>query len=138
MNPNYIQLEIGGKKRGFKFGLGFLERLVDELDTPLEEISQQMKNNPFKVIPQLVRLSHIYNEMRAKREIDLDVFEVIDWIDDEGGIASPNMVKFLDAWNNSMMHGQPQEEEPKDKKVTPAVKKNRPKTTSPLIGSKTL
>lgn len=102
MNPNYTKLELGGKNRGFKFGLSFLSNVLDHLDISIADLGEAMQKNPFKVLPVMIFEAHKSNELKARREIDFVLEDVYDWIDDAGGVAGQPVKEFIAAWTLSM------------------------------------
>jgi hypothetical protein len=102
MNPNHFTYKIKGKPIGFKFGLGFLSRLLEGSGIHASKIGDAIEENPFKVLPVMMYEAHKYNEERAKREFNLTVDDIIDWIDEDGGFNGGLLPSFVEAWKNSM------------------------------------
>jgi hypothetical protein len=111
-----INLQIGGQYRDFYFGLGFLGNLLDTENLAMNEIDSKLAENPFKWIPLIMYYSCAYGYKR-KNELPLfDAFDMADWID-EAGMDSEVVVKFFEAFKQSLTKDVPQEKESK-KKVT--------------------
>lgn len=88
---NYTELELGGKKRGAKLGIGFLKAVTEEMKISLEELVQKLQNpgmDAIFLISQLIYVSLAYNCKRKKEDVDFDQDDVFDWIDDAGGVNS--------------------------------------------------
>ncbi len=107
---NYIKLKLGGKERGFKFGLGFLGEAIKNLGFSITDLDEELNKNPFKVIPELMYQSALYNCMRANETPDFDKFSFVDWIDEEGGLGSDVVKEFLEGFTRSMTKDVPKEE----------------------------
>lgn len=122
MNPNFVQLEINGEPKGFKFGLGFLGRFLEATGIKVDEMGEAIESNPFKTLPIMVYESHRYNEERAKREFTLTLDDIIDWIDEDGGFNGKFITAFLNAWSLSMNKDVPKTEVKKKMPTETAVK----------------
>jgi hypothetical protein len=107
---NYIKLTIGGKERGFKFGLGFLGEAFNNLGFTVTELDTELSKNPFKVIPELMYQSALYNCLRSGEKPDFDKYIMSDWIDEAGGLASPVVLEFLQGITKSMTKDVPKED----------------------------
>lgn len=107
---NYIQLELGGKLRGFKFGLGFLGEAINNLGFSITDLDQELNKNPFKVIPELMYQSAYYNCLRKGEVADFDKFDFVDWIDEAGGLDSEVVRQFLEGFTRSMTKDVPKED----------------------------
>ena len=75
---NYIKVNLGGKERGAKLGLGFLERVQKEENVTLEEIFSRVSTAT------LLYHSLAFNVERSKETLDFDKYDVFDWIDEVG------------------------------------------------------
>lgn len=102
MNPNRIELEINGERIGFKFGLGFLGRFLEETGITVDKMSDAIEGNPFKILPAMMHIAYSYNEIRAKREPVYTEEDFIDFIDDSGGFNGSLLPEFLKGWQMSM------------------------------------
>lgn len=97
----YIQLQIGGKSRGFKFGLWVIGQLIDELKISVDQFDAEMQRNPIKTLALLMYYSAYYNTLKAKQEADFTMVDVYDWID-EVGMGSDVIQQFQAAFVDSM------------------------------------
>jgi len=111
-----INLQIGGQYRDFYFGLGFLGNLLDTENLAMNEIDSKLAENPFKWIPLIMYYSCAYGARRKNENPLFDAFDMADWID-EAGMNSEVVVKFFEAFKQSLTKDVPQEKESK-KKVT--------------------
>ena len=91
---NYININIGGKERGCKLGLGFLERVQKEENVTLEDIFNKVNTAT------LLFHSLAYNCERTKEERLFDKYDVYDWID-EIGLNNNTIIDFQIAFFNS-------------------------------------
>jgi len=104
----YIQLEIGGKPRGFKFGLWVIGQIIDELNIGVEQFDEELQRNPIKSLTLLMYYSAFYNAIRKGEDADFNQLDVYDWIDETGGLGSETMVKFQTAFSESMTKDVPE------------------------------
>lgn len=112
---NKIKLKISDKDIEFHFGLGFLGTLLKDLDISIDELMGSLQKNPFEYLPKIMHCAASYACLRKGEELGLSLYDLIDLIDEDGGIVSENMSKFLEAFTNSMSKDVP--EEPKKKTV---------------------
>ena len=104
-----IKLKLHDKEIEFHFGLGFLGELLDNLDMPIEELMAGLQKNPFKLLPKIMHGAATYASLRKNEELGLTLYQLTDLIDDDGGIVSENVSKFLNAFTNSMSKDVPEE-----------------------------
>lgn len=88
----------------------FLGDFLDEVDLSIEEVGEKMQKNPFRLLPKM-----IYISARSEAEISGEDFnhtlkDIVEMIEDDGGIASPQVTKFITKWTNSMTAGVPKSE----------------------------
>lgn len=108
---NYIELEIGGAKRGFRFGLGCLGEMVHELGIDVSELDDFLTKNPIKGIPTLVYHGAKYEVRRMGDEVDFTIYDVYDWIEDlEGGINDAKIATLIDVFTKSLSKDVPKVE----------------------------
>lgn len=107
-----IELELGGEKRTFYFGLGFLGNLIEKENLSFEEIDEKLASNPFKWIPLIMYYSCAWGYTRKNERPNFDVFDITEWVD-EAGIDSTVVVDFFQAFRQSLVKDVPQT---KDKK----------------------
>lgn len=92
---NYIKLNIGGKERGAKLGLGFLDRVQKEEGLTFDEVLNKANT------PTLLFHSLAYNVERSGEKLDFNKHDVYDWLD-EIGLQSPVISEFQIAFFNSL------------------------------------
>jgi hypothetical protein len=88
---NYIELDLGGKKRGAKLGVGYLRSVTETKEITLDELFSMLKDSGSQalfLIPELIFLSLSYNCKRKKEDVDFDIDDVFEWIDYAGGVNS--------------------------------------------------
>lgn len=130
---NYLKLNIGGKERGAKLGLGFLTKIQEVTNMNLDEINKSIVEDSLKVAPKLIYESLLFNCERSKEEPDFDFYDVCDWLS-EDAITSENgnIMIFIKAYFESIKVLFPQSET-----VQEEGKKQLPKKGStPTSGSK--
>lgn len=113
-----ITLNIGSKERVFYFGLGFLGNLLEKTGVQLHEIDEKIQGNPFKWMPEIMYHSLAYGYIRKNENPDFDGFDVADWIDEDGGFDSKNVVSFFTAFKQSLVKDVPEQPTESKKKVT--------------------
>lgn len=93
---NYIEFEIGGKLRGFKFGTRCLQYVLSDLDCSIAELGEEMDKNPFKVRPYILFNAHKFNVQKKGQPVTFDIDDVFDWIDEvENGISNVNILECM-------------------------------------------
>lgn len=99
---NYIQIEINGINRGFKFGVWVLGQLINKEGLKLDSIKEQVSSDPISFYVNVMYYSALWNCSRSKTEPDFDKEDVYEWIDDLGGIGSPELVKLQEVFSQSL------------------------------------
>ena len=112
-------IEFGGEKRTFYFGLGFLGLFIEKTDSTLDTLEKDIQNNPFKVLPLLMYYSLLYGYLRKDETAPFTKYEVIDWMDDEGGVNGKGILEFMAGVSASMNPKLPKEKVKKKEKVRP-------------------
>lgn len=117
---NYIEIEIGGKKRGFKFGLGFLGDILEHFDIDVGGFGEMLSKNPFKAIPAIIYFGHAYDVKKKGQIVDFSLLDVDEWVEElEHGYANENIEALLNVLLDSMRKNVPGlkevEEQPKKK-----------------------
>lgn len=121
INKKTVKIVLGGEERTFYFGLGFLGMFVENTNSTLESLETDISTNPFKTIPELMYYSLLYGYVRNDAKPAFNKFHLIEWIDEDGGLESETVLKFLDGLTNSMDSKLPKDEV--KKKVRKAAKK---------------
>lgn len=119
------QLEIGGKKRTFWFGVGFMRLLFSNTGITMDNLSEQVTSNPFKVLPEMLFYSLKYGYDRVEADLDFTIYDVQEWIDDAGGFDSELVTGFMNELNKQYANtdGKKQEPKPTKREVTTGKKK---------------
>lgn len=100
---NYIELDLGGKKRGAKLGIGYLKSVTDTKKMTLDEVFKSVEGSgAILVIPELIYLSLAYNAKRKKEIFEYTEEDVFDWIDEAGGVSSNVYQEFISAFTSSL------------------------------------
>ncbi len=110
-----IKLVIAKKEIEFHFGLGFLGELFEKEDTSLEQLIKDIEKNIVKYLPPVMLESAKYAALRKGETLDLSLFDIIDLIDEDGGLHSKATLDFYNAFIKSLTKDVPEEpkEEPK-------------------------
>lgn len=115
---NYIELEIGGEKRGFRFGLGCLGEMLDVLNIGMDDLQAYINRNPIKGIPVAIYCAAKCHLEDKDQKPDFSKNDVSDWILElEGGIGGPDVEKLMGEFAKSLenLTGAEIEEGPKKK-----------------------
>lgn len=90
---NAVEFEIGGKTRGFKFGLKFLSDILGHYDVDMGGLGVLMDKNPFAVRPTILYLGHKSYVQSKSMPVTFTEDEVIQWIEDlDNGISNENVI----------------------------------------------
>lgn len=93
---NYLEFEIGGKLRGFRFGLKFLGDLLTRLDCDMGGLGIMIDKNPFATRPVILSLAHKADLQSKGRPIDFTEDDVMSWVDEmPNGISNDNVVQSI-------------------------------------------
>lgn len=99
---NKLEIKIGEKLHTAKLGLSFLELTTKSENIDLTGLFEKFENETVFFVPKLIT----YAIQNAEGEITLK--EVYDWLD-ETGINNPEVVKFTQAFAESIKVHFPQE-----------------------------
>lgn len=80
----YIKLNIGGKERGLKFGIGFLQQFTEQENMTLTDLFVKFETDSFFTVPKMIYHSLTCNDKIAGNTIDYTINDVYDWVDDLG------------------------------------------------------
>ena len=105
-----ITLKIGDKELLCSLGLGFLGELLDSTGLSIDEVVEKLNKNPFKTVPLLIYHSAKYGAESKELTFTMSLSDIIDLIDDNGGLANPEVTRFLQTWTKSMTKDVPVEE----------------------------
>ena len=116
------QIDFGGEKRTFYFGIGFLGMFIENTNNTLGTLEDNLLKNPFQVLPDLMYYSLLYGYLRQDLTPDFTKYDVMEWIDEGGvGISSPAVVSFRTALIDSLNAKLPEEKGVKKKVKMPKV-----------------
>lgn len=100
---NYAKLKLGGKDRGIKLGIGYLKHLTEVYKCPLEDVFAKLNGmQAVLVMPEFIYHSLVLNDNKASRNIDYTVDDVIEWLDEAGGIQSEAWKLFQESFKKSV------------------------------------
>ncbi|WP_336704384.1 hypothetical protein [Chryseobacterium indologenes] len=95
---NHTTLTFEGKEYKAKFGLAVIGNTVKELNVDLQEFFDLFAKNLPLVAPILV-----FNSLKkGGSEPELTIDHVENMIDDDGGLSSPQLIKFIEAFTASI------------------------------------
>jgi hypothetical protein len=98
----------------FHFGIGFLNELLDGTGLRLDELGTQADA---VLIPKMMYYSLLYSYKRNDKEVDFTMYDVNDWIDENGGVGGEFWNNFQKGFNDSMYKDVPVDNS--KKKVNP-------------------
>lgn len=113
----YIKLNIGGKERGLKFGIGFLQQFTEQENMSITDMLVKFETDSFLTVPKMIYHSLSYNDKLAGNSIDYTVNDVYDWVDDLG-IQSETVTRYCETFLESIKVHFPQLE-PKEGEEDP-------------------
>lgn len=130
MNPNLTEIEIAGESYGFRFGMAFIRRMSPIVGTDgnltktVEKLGEVLKEDLYGNAFKMMSESHsLYLERGASIGHKMTPEEFEDLIDEDGGFQSGAVLKFVEAWTNSMNKDVPDEKPVNGaKKPKPAAK----------------
>lgn len=96
----------------YHFGLGFLNELLDGTGMKLNELGDQ---DDAILMPKLIYYSRVYADKRKNINPDYTLYDIHDYVDEQGGINSEFWITFKIAFNDAMNKDVPVEDK---KKVT--------------------
>jgi len=105
-----ITLKFPKQELKCSLGLMFLGELLDETGLSLEEAGEQMQKNPFKLIPTMIYVSARVEAELDGKDFDLTRRQLVEIIEEDGGIGSEQITKFVEEWTKSLFKGVPTEE----------------------------
>jgi len=103
-----IELELGGEKRIFYFGLGFLGNLLEKENISIQEIGIKATENPYKWNPIVMYHSCAFGFIRKGETPLFDAFDVTEWIEESGGFEGEVYKKFELAFAQSLTKDVPE------------------------------
>ncbi|MCT3835882.1 hypothetical protein HZQ15_18680 [Elizabethkingia anophelis] len=118
---NKVILNLGGKEREGNLGLGFLARVEDKEGLNITDLLESFQKKPLSALPTLMYHSLAYGDERTGNKVDFTKYDVIDWIDEDGGLSSPETIKFSDAFAKSITYKTDKQNESLGKQKKPTA-----------------
>jgi hypothetical protein len=115
-----IKLDFKGTTVHFRFGLGFLGQLIKRTDLDVGGIIEEMRKNPFDLVPIMMDEASRYADIRNGVDHTRTEVDFVDLLDDCGGMDSKQFIDFMNGFTASITKGVP---EAKVNKAQPAKKK---------------
>tara|TARA_R110000851_G_scaffold86604_1_gene188085 strand:+ start:919 stop:1272 length:354 start_codon:yes stop_codon:yes gene_type:complete len=115
ISKNKAEIDFGGEKRTFYFGLGFLNMLVDETEYEMKDLQSKTSTQPLTMIPLLMYYSLKFSCLIEDKEIDFNKYKVISWFDDDGGLSGNGCMDFMSGFGASTNSGLPEKKGSKKK-----------------------
>lgn len=100
-----IELKFGEKTFTAKFGIGFIGRYLKANDQTIEQMFTDFQANPFYTAPNLM----FFSIKEGTPDVDITVNDIEDLIDESGGVNSPQLIEFINAFTQSLTVENPQE-----------------------------
>lgn len=85
----------------------FLGDFLEEVDLSLEEVGEKMQKNPFRLLPKMIYISARTESEINGEDFDLALKDVVELIESDGGISSPEVTRFVNEWTKSLTIGVP-------------------------------
>lgn len=79
---NYIEFELGGKLRGFKFGLGTLGDVMLHYNVDLLGLLLLLNKNVYSVTPVMLFYAHKFDQTRKGKPATLELWQFSEWLDE--------------------------------------------------------
>ena len=86
----------------------FLGNFLDEVNSSLQEVGEKMQRNPFMILPKMIYISARSEADISGEDFDLTLKDVVELIESDGGIASPEVTRFINEWTKSLTNGVPE------------------------------
>lgn len=83
---------------------------LDVVDMSIEEVGEKMVKNPFKLLPKMIHTSAKVQAELDEVPFEMSLKELVQMIENDGGIGSPMLTLFTSAWTKSMVQGVPEDE----------------------------
>lgn len=100
---NYVETTIGGKKRGFEFGLHCLGELLEFLDTDMQGLGNMLNKNPFRAVPVILYFGHSSYLKIEGKPVDFELSDVSQWVSDlPKGLIDPTIDTILNVYLDSL------------------------------------
>lgn len=129
---NYLKLNIGGKERGVKLGLLFLENAQKGENMNIQEIFNELQQRSIFFAPKLLNYALLTNCQLNGETPDFNLADVYDWVEEDGISRKDGAVMaFVNAFTENITKLFPPEENEEIKEVGKSKK-----ASAPIDGSK--
>tara|TARA_R110002072_G_scaffold41627_1_gene116640 strand:+ start:328 stop:702 length:375 start_codon:yes stop_codon:yes gene_type:complete len=120
-----IEIELGGIKRKFTFGILFLGNVLDRKEfTDFDDLMHKLTANYIKYAPTLMYESLVNTCNKYDKTVDFTERDVLNWLDDKPLYGITEINKFVNVFVGSTDNKTPVSDEKKSaKKVTVSKKK---------------
>ena len=123
---NFVEIEIGGKLRAFRFGLEVIGDIQEHLDLDIAGVGRMSIRNPFKIVPVIFFYGHKYETQERGRLVDFTISDFAKWIGEfEDTYAHPDIDGVLKVFFDTVI-----KYTPGAKKVEAELKKVEEKKSS--------
>lgn len=130
---NYLKLNIGGKERGAKLGLLFLENAQKAENKNIQELFNELQERSIFFAPKLLYYALQTNCQLNGETQDFTVNDVYDWVEEDGVSNEKGaLVTFINAFSESVTKLFPAE----NKSSGEGKQKPTKKASTPTSGSK--
>lgn len=111
-----MEIEIGGKKRKFSFGIRALGNVLKEFDNDIHGYLALLQSNGFLTVGPTLYHLHAHSVKREGKEVDFTVEDFEDWVDElEGRFNNKDVQNVLNEFVVTLSsHFLPDHEENKD------------------------
>ena len=120
---NFIEFEIGGKKRGFKFGLKVIGDCIKYSNQDPTAFMQSIVKNRFESVPVILYYAHKYHTEKNGEIVDFNLFDVYEWVEEEG-LMNEKLDKVTQFFIRSLYDNVPTMKAELDKKGNESLKKS--------------
>ena len=81
---NYLEFEIGGKTRGFRFGLKVIGDCIKHSNQDPTAFMESIVKNRFESVPVILYYAHKYETEKKGIAVDFTLFDIYEWVEEEG------------------------------------------------------
>lgn len=130
---NYLKLNIGGKERGAKLGLLFLENAQKAENKNIEELFKELQERSFFFAPKLLFYALQTNCQLNGETQDFTLSDVYEWVEEDGVSRKDGAIlTFINAFSESVTKLFP----PENTTIEEGKQKPTKKDSTPTSGSK--
>lgn len=110
-----MEIEIGGKKRKFSFGIRALGNVLKEFDNDIHGYLDLLQSNGFLTVGPTLYHLHAHAAKREGKEVDFTVDDVEDWVEQlDGKFHNKDVQNVLAEFIGTLASYLPEQEENKD------------------------